>query len=276
MNQIKISQLWIYPIKSMKGISLQSSIVESKGLKYDRQWMLVDDDNQFLSQRRYPKMVLFDIKLETEGLLIAFSGMDDLFIPHINESDIDHDFINVTVWNDNCQSIHINKVYDNWFSEALGISCKLVYMPNSTIREVDNNYTVKTETTRFSDGFPFLLLSEASLIDLNHRLKANNSREVSMEHFRPNIVVEGCDAYAEDTWSELYRDNLQFKVVKPCTRCVITTIDLKTGESIGKEPLQTLNTYRRQGNKVIFGQNVLCETLDNKESTIEVGQLLSF
>ncbi|MBF0266587.1 MAG: MOSC domain-containing protein [Gammaproteobacteria bacterium] len=276
MSAIKISQLWIYPIKSMKGISLKSSDIDCKGLKYDRQWMLVDENNQFLSQRRYSQMALFSVKLYESGLLVSYPDMDDLIIPFIDEKAINNNFIKVQVWDDLCDSIHINQLYDKWFSKALGISCKLVFLPDSSSRVVDSNYTSKKETTRFSDGFPLLLLSEESLSDLNHRLIKNNAHEISTQHFRPNIVIKGCKPYAEDNWTEFTVGKIKFHVVKPCTRCVITTIDPETGLTSGKEPLKTLNSYRRQGQKVIFGQNMLCEFKDEINSKIRINDIVNF
>jgi uncharacterized protein YcbX len=139
-----------------------------------------------------------------------------------------------------------------WFSEFLGISCKLVAMTERSIRPVAKEYAVNNDVVSFADGYPFLLISEATLDDLNSRL----ATPVPMKRFRPNLVVKGCEPFAEDTWKEIQIGDAKFYVVKPCARCTIPTVDIETGEK-GVEPLRTLATYRNFENKVLFGQNLL-------------------
>ena len=258
MNNIKISQLWTYPIKSLPGVRLKQSRLLAKGLEYDRSWMLVDSDNHFISQRQYPQLALISVSIEDYGIRVSFKEMPALIIPWVNTEIESLEPIQVTVWNDSCDALHINTAIDNWFSEVLEFDCQLVYLPEESERLVDKDYAFKGEQTRFSDGFPLLLISEESLQDLNTRLSSKNEKPLSMKNFRPNIVVSGCSAYDEDSWTQFTINQSVFTISKPCSRCIITTIDPNTAEkSKTGEPLKTLRLYRKKENKVYFGQNVL-------------------
>jgi uncharacterized protein len=275
MKNIKISQLWTYPIKSLPGVSLKQSQLLAKGLEYDRSWMLVDSENRFISQRQYPQMALISVAIEDYGLRVAYKDMPALIIPWVNTEIEALEPIKVTVWNDECDALHINTAIDNWFSEALEIDCQLVYLPEANQRLVDKNYANNNEQTRFSDGFPLLLISEESLQDLNSRLSSKNEKALSMKSFRPNIVVSGCTAYDEDQWDQFTIKQTIFSVSKPCSRCIITTIDPLTAEkSNSGEPLKTLSLYRKKDNKVYFGQNILFK--NNQSELLEVADLLIF
>ncbi len=255
MQSVILSQIWIYPVKSMAGISLDSVNLLAKGLQYDRQWMLVDQDNHFLSQRQHPQMSQIKVSLVDTGLKLHYKDLPALVVPWFDPKQNYEDRIRVKIWQDNCEAIHLNRQFDQWFQQILNIPCKLVFMPEESQRAVDPAYAKNREQTRFSDGFPLLLISEASLADLNRRLPA----PVSMQRFRPNLVVSGCDAYAEDNWQTFQIGDILFQVVKPCSRCIITTIDPQTGKRNSQEPLQTLMQYRKKDNKVFFGQNILFE-----------------
>lgn len=275
---INISSLWVYPIKSMSGICLEKSVITSKGLKYDRQWMLIDKNKHFITQRQFPKMALFNVSLNENGLSVEYPDIKGIFIPFIDSQLDEYETLNVKVWNDYCDAISIDTEFDQWFSQVLGQECQLVYMPETTHRQVDTHYANNNQATMFADGFPFLLASDASLSDLNSRLQEKGNEAINMQHFRPNIVLTGCEPYDEDSWSHFKINSLLFDVVKPCTRCVITTINPCTGEKMGKEPLATLYTYRKQGSQVIFGQNVLLSDplTGEKDMTISVGDLITF
>jgi uncharacterized protein YcbX len=158
----------------------------------------------------------------------------------------------VAIWKDQCVAVAAGAEADAWFTALLGTPCRLVTMPSSTVRQVDLGYAEPGDPVGFADGFPFLLISQGSLDELNRRLE----HPVPMDRFRPNIVVDGCEPHAEDGWSRVTIGEISFRVVKPCARCVITTTDQQTGER-GREPLRTLATYRRVGNKVLFGQNLI-------------------
>jgi len=275
MNSIKISQLWTYPIKSLPGVCLSQSRLFAKGLEHDRSWMLVDGNNHFISQRQYPQMALISVSIEDYGIRVSYKEMPALIIPWVNTEIEALEPTKVIVWNDQCDALHINTAIDNWFSEVLEMDCQLVYLPEESQRLVDKDYAFNNEQTRFSDGFPLLLISEESLQDLNSRLSSKNEKPLTMKSFRPNIVIEGCSAYDEDNWTQFTIKQTIFTISKPCSRCIITTIDPDTVEkSSTGEPLKTLNSYRKKDNKVFFGQNVLFK--NQYSELLEVGDLLDF
>jgi hypothetical protein len=249
-----LSEINIYPIKSLKGISLNEAKIEARGLSFDRRWMLVDEDNKFLTQREFPKMATLTTEVSDDHLKVV-NGNATLEIPHETGSEVT---ANVTIWKSSGLKA---EVYDSsvnrWFSERLGTACKLVRMPDATKRVVSPNYAIRKyeDTVSFADGYPFMLIGEGSLGDLNSRLEA----PVPMNRFRPNFVVSGSDAFAEDGWKKIRIGETVFHVVKPSERCVITTIDQTKGEK-GKEPLKTLNAYRNFNGKVLFGQNLIAES----------------
>ncbi len=256
---LSLSAIYIYPIKGLAGISLPSSQVEERGLQYDRRWMLVDDTHTFLTQRKYPQMALLTVQLTSKGLRVQAPGKADLLIP----LGATGEKLRVTVWDDTCEAETVNTVADNWFSEALGVFCRLVYMPDHSIRPVDSRYAVADNYVSFADAYPFLVISEESLADLNGRL----AEPVPMNRFRPTLVVKGATPFAEDTWYRFRIGECIFYGVKPCARCVVTTIDQETAEK-GKEPLKTLSIYRQRGHKILFGQNVI---FGREGSKIQVG-----
>ena len=250
MSQPVLSQLNIYPLKSASGISLEKAIPEARGLKYDRHWMVVDDSGKFMSQRTYPKMALISTSLSTQTLNLNAPGMSKLYLPSIP---IERKSQEVKIWNDLCEAWTTNSQATTWISEYIGKSCKIVYMPDHSNRPVDAEYTISENQVSFSDGFPLLLISEASLNDLNSRLPES----VTMKHFRPNLVVKNTAPYEEDSWKKIIIGECAFNLVKPCSRCILTTVDPENGKFSGKEPLRTLATYRKVNGKVMFGQNLI-------------------
>lgn len=249
MPNIILSDIYIYPVKSLTGIRLASWPVSETGFKYDRQWMLIDTERQFLSQRRFPRMALIKTAIANTDLILSAPEMQDLSIelePEQGET------INSTIWHDQVDTVAVSAEADEWFSRFLGMTCRLVYQPNTIIRPVNPKFAKPNDRTALSDGFPFLLISEESLLALN---KAMNF-EISMTRFRPNLVVSGCDSFAEDTWRQITIGSIPFRLPKPCSRCSVPTIDPETAET-GKEPLTTLNRLRKWENKVYFGQNAL-------------------
>ena len=249
---LTVSGLYIYPIKSLGGISLDEAVIKERGFEHDRRWMLIDKDNRFLSQREHPAMALMDVKIDGNGFVITHKikpGGNKLLIgfnEHTNEK------LAVSVWDDVCMSYAVGKEKDEWFSDMLGIECRLVYMPEDTLRYVDEQYAHNKEITSFSDGYPLLLIGQASLDDLNERL----AEPVPMNRFRPSMVFTGGYPYQEDDMKHFRINDVSFAGVKLCARCVMTTIEQSTGIK-SKEPLVTLAKYRRDGNKILFGQNVL-------------------
>ena|SRR4028118_2077227 len=269
MTQIKLSGIYIYPIKSAAGIALETAQVGKRGFQYDRQWMVVDETGKFLTQRQYPRMALITVRLEGDNLVIEAPNKKTLSIPvHLDSPHC----LPVKVWQDVCDAIPLGEEVTQWFSEFLGISCQLVYMPESSFRPIDSRYATPNEQVSFADGFPFLLISEASLQDLNERL----DEPIPMNRFRPNLVVSGCEAFAEDGWRSIRIGSIPFRVVKPCDRCLITTVDQAQGIP-GKEPLQTLAQYRRWHGKILFGQNLIQEELGTLQlgDSVEINTLVS-
>lgn len=253
MSLIKLTGIYIYPIKSAAGISLEMAEVENRGFQYDRRWMVVDEQGKFLTQRQLPRMALIQVRLMADQLVVEVPNQQRLLIPVELVSDRR---ISVKVWNDVCDAIELSPEVSQWFSEFLGINCHLVYLPEDSYRPINPEYAQPDEQVSFADGFPFLLISEASLQDLNQRL----DQPVPMNRFRPNLVVSGCQAFAEDSWRQIRIGSLRFRVVKPCARCAITTVDQSLGIS-GKEPLITLAQYRLDQGQILFGQNLIAENL---------------
>jgi uncharacterized protein YcbX len=249
MNKLILSEIWIYPIKGLGGIRLPSSIVLEKGLAHDRRWMLVDDQNQFMTQRVCHKMSLFKQSITVSDISVHFGGQS-IQIP------FDHSIINepiqTKVWDDAVTVFEVSKVYSQWFSDQLNLKCKLVSFPETGSRPIDAKYKLKDEHVSLADAYPLLIIGQASLDDLNSRLQD----PVPMNRFRPNIVFTGGLPYEEESWRDFTMGNNRFVGVKPCARCIVTTIDQATGEK-GREPLLTLSKYRKQGEKILFGQNVI-------------------
>jgi len=242
-----LRQLHIYPLKSARGISVEGWPVGPRGLRYDRHWMVIDANGDFLSQREIPQMALINIALDGADLIVSAPGMPSLRI----EDRAVVERVTVRLWKDVFPANPSGATADAWMSEYLGIDCAVVSFASDAHRQVDAAFAKPGDQVGFADGFSFLLLSEASLGALNGRLAS----PVAMERFRPNLVVAGCDAFAEDTWKTIRVGELEFEVVKPCARCSITTVD-EFGER-GKEPLATLARFRRRGAEVYFGQNLV-------------------
>lgn len=259
-----LSEIWIYPVKSLGGIRLEACQVEERGLQYDRRWMIVDESGIFLTQRAFSKMALLDVSLHPDGIVISNrqESKNQVFVPYVPVSS---NPMRVVVWDDTVEALTVSDEADAWLSEQLDKKVHLVIMPESTQRKADPRYALHDESVSFADGFPFLLISEGSLNDLNGRL----TDPVSMRRFRPNFVISGTNAFAEDDWKSIKIGTLSFDVVKPCARCILTTIDPETAAK-GPEPLKTLATYRRVNNKVLFGQNLVAREEGNVREGDEI------
>lgn len=245
-----LSHIFLYPIKSLAGIAVEQWDVIKTGLKYDRQWMLVDEQKQFLSQRRLPKMALIKTQIKEDRLIISAPGQTDLSIalePNLKET------LEVTIWHDQCVAQIVSDTASQWFSDFLQIRCQLVYQPQTSLRPVDQSYAQANDYAAFSDGFPFLMVSDASLALLNQQMGLS----LSMQRFRPNLVISNCSSYAEDTWRKITIGQISFRLPKPCSRCSVPQIDPDTALIDKTEPLRTLSLTRKWNNKVYFGQNAL-------------------
>lgn len=261
-----LTEINIYPIKSLGGIQVKTAKVEKRGLQYDRRWMLIDSQGNFLSQRQHAQLALLQVEITANGLLVTHKTkeINPLIVPF--EAN-DEKSLLVNIWNDVCFAFEVTQEANAWFSEVLEIPCKLVYMPDNAIRNVDPEFGRPRDIVSFADAYPVLIIGEASLNDLNQKL----AEPVPMNRFRPNLVFSGGEAFDEDTWTEFSIGETTFYPVKPCYRCVVTTIDQDSAEK-SVEPLKTLSTYRLgANNKVKFGQNLVHTGLGN---LLKVGQTL--
>ena len=264
MAELKLTQIWIFPIKSLGGISLPTAKVFEKGLQYDRRWMLVDEEGKFMTQRVHPRMALFKLSLDKDQLIVTH--LKSVLRLSLERKTFSNP-MQVTIWNDTVSACEVDPFYSKWFSDLLGITCKLVYFPEENARPVDPAFKVNDEHVSLADAYPFLIIGQSSLDDLNSRLK----EQLPINRFRPNFVFTGGDPYEEDLWRNFTIGSTRFVGVKQCARCAIPTINQDTAEK-GIEPLKTLATYRKRDNKIYFGQNLV--TLDPHQN-VSVGDIIS-
>ena len=250
---LTLAGITVYPVKSAAGIALQEWEVDQFGLRYDRRWMVVDQAGEFLSQRSHPRMALVTTGILNGTLRLEAPDMAALEIPLDPQPTV---HTSVRVWKDRCGATWMGERPARWFSDFLGTACNLVHMPDETLRPADPTYAPDGTRVSFADAFPFLIISEASLADLNRQL----AEPVPMNRFRPNLVIAGAEPYAEDGWDRLEINGVRLRIVKPCARCVVTTTDQSTAVR-SQEPLRTLGRYRKVWGKVMFGQNAVQETV---------------
>jgi uncharacterized protein len=264
-----VSGLFIYPVKSLRGLSITSVEMDRLGMAGDRRFMVVDEKGRFLTQRALPRMALIATELTRDSLILSAAGHGSARVSLL--SDPSSPMLHVSVWSsvgllaENC-----GDTIAEWLSAFLGVRCRLVRAGSQFHRSVEKPGKARVDDVLgFADAFPVLIISEASLANLNDRLLARGEEAVPMDRFRPNIVIADCDAFAEDTWPRIRAGGVSLRAGGPCARCVVTTIDQHTAER-GKEPLRTLATYRRDAadpTNINFGQNFMHET---KSGTIMV------
>ncbi|MEM6496660.1 MAG: MOSC N-terminal beta barrel domain-containing protein [Pseudomonadota bacterium] len=255
---MKLTGIFIYPVKSCAGTDLEKVTLDRFGPAGDRRWLVVDERGRFISQREHAAMALIQVDPLRGG--ISLSTVDSNIEVAIPKPDAKE--VRVTVWEDTVRSLLADASACDWLSEQLGRPCRLVYMPDNAQRLVDGIYARDGENVSFADGFPLLLISQASLDDLNSRLE----NPVPMNRFRPNLVVDGCESFAEDSWRRIRIGDVEFKVAKPCSRCAIPSIDQATAE---RDPQinRVLANYRRFDRQIMFGQNLLYQ----KQGSVAVG-----
>ncbi len=246
-----LDEISIYPIKSCSGIKLNSSEVEDRGFPLDRRWLLVEENGTFISQRSTPKLGQIKISHLEDNLLVSCVGKESLTLEIKSSLSTQ---IETHIWKDTVQGNWISTDCDAWFSDILGRSVRLVHMSRDVHRPLEKSYLPSNRSfeVSFADGYPYLLTNQASLDDLNGRL----NQPIPMDRFRSNLIVSGFAAFAEDRWKRMRIGKVEFLVVKPSARCVVTTIDQKSGIA-SREPLKTLATYRKQEGKVMFGMNLI-------------------
>lgn len=247
-----ITALNIYPVKSCKGVALKEARIGTMGLEHDREWLIVRPDGRFITQREEPRLALIEPSLDATQLRLDAPGMESLVVPARLQSNP----VEVTCWRDRCSAFDAGVEAERWLERYLGSPHRLVRFDPAHRRAASWEWTQGVEAlNQFSDGFPFLVISQASLDDLNSRLNS----PLPMNRFRPNIVIDGVPPYGEDEIHELVSPDITLRIVKPCTRCAITTTNQTRGEREGDEPLRTLRSYRfsRELKGVLFGQNVI-------------------
>ena len=253
-----VSELAIYPVKSLGQIVMDTVQVGRFGFELDRRWMVVGGDGHMVTQRKKPRMCLIQPRISENNLWLYAPDMPDIEVLYSPDSSRRP----VTVWEDQCMALDCGDEVAEWLSRFLDMKCRLVFFPEDEIRQVDPAYAEPGDRTAFSDGFPVLLISQASLNDLNRRL----ATPVSMRRFRPNLVVAGCEPFAEDKWKKIRIGEITFRLVKPCSRCIVPNINPDTAEK-SAEPNRTLSSFRRWDNKIFFGQNVIADC----QGTLEPG-----
>jgi len=250
---IALAAMYIYPVKSCRGIELDRAVLTDAGLEHDREWMIVTPQGRFLTQREVPRLALIVPRLARDALWLAAPGLAPLEVPF----DAPDEACEVLIWRDRCPARDLGEGAARWLSAFLGRAVRLVRFDPTHRRLSSPQWTGETPAlTRFSDGYAMLVLSRASLDDLNARLPV----PLPTERFRPNLVLDGLPPYGEDGLRELWiGERVRLRVVKPCTRCVITTTNQQTGLVEGEEPLRTLGTYRWDAalGGATFGQNVI-------------------
>lgn len=248
-----LEALSIFPVKSCGAVALLESEVEARGLEHDRRWLVVDESGRFLTQREVPQLATIRPRIGQDTLELR-CGDARLDVPlRLHEGQT----MRVRIWRDFVDAIRAGELADDWLRDVLGLDARLVWMPDEARREVDTRYASAGEITSFADGFPFLVLSCASVEDLNARIVAQGGEAIGAERFRANFLVAGAAPYEEDSWTRFRIGECEFEVVKPCSRCVIPTLDQETGQKTGSEPLRTLATYRAQNGRIFLAQNAL-------------------
>ena len=266
-NHLVVDSLHVYPLKGAAGFSPQSWPVDERGLRHDRRFMVVDADGVFISQRTNPRMALIRGEIAGDGLRISTAGgMIDVPFPLTNAPTL-----RATVWDD-CFDVRIvDPNASRKLSEVLHAPAQLVWMPDDCERLTSIKRGEPRRHVSFADAAPLLLTTTAALEELNTRLQRSGSSAIPMDRFRPNVVVRGATAGADDHWRTLRIGNAAFRVSNACKRCKVITIDQSTGEFAGNDPLTTLATYRAEGPSVTFGQHMMAEA----SGSISVGDAVA-
>lgn len=252
-----ISRLLLYPVKGCRGVALRSARLASTGLEFDgigdREWVIVDDHGEFLSQRELPRMALVETSLAGSCLRLSAPGMLKLEVPFASEGDV----VRIRVWDDEIDAVTQGDVADRWFTDFLGRRVRLMRFDPLARRISKRRYTGATEAPyKFADAFALLVTSEASLADLNARLQAKGLAPAGIERFRPNIVLDGVEAFDEDYARTVRVGDAAIELVRPCVRCTVPSVDPALGEQ-GDEPGDTLAAYRNnaEAGGITFGVN---------------------
>lgn len=243
-----VKEIYIYPIKSLAGISCQNALAEEMGFENDRRWMLIDAENQMITQREHRIMSQFYPQISDGKISITFQDQKHEFSidEHLDNS------IAVNVWDDKSEVIEVNKSTSKWFSQHLGFECKLVKIIKNGDRKHESSKLKETFNVSLADGYPYLMIGSQSLDFLNEKL----ADKITVLRFRPNIVISSQSPHEEDDFTTFKIGEVQFKNIKPCGRCIMVNNDPDNGK-LKKEPLKTLSKYRNVNNSVLFGTNIV-------------------
>jgi len=258
---VRLAEIHVYPVKGARGVALDRTDVLAGGLRHDRRFMLLDADGVFLTQRTVPKLARLTTALEGDFLVLGAEGLGNAAVPLAAEAH-EGPRRRVRVWDDEVDAVVVGGEAAELCAEHLHAHCTLVYMPPDVVRPVEAPFGQAGDRVGFADAYPVLVATRASLADLNARLAA----PVPMDRFRPNLVIDGGEAFEEDRYARVRVGLQTFRMPKRCARCTVTTVDQATG-AVGKEPLRTLATYRADGNKVYFAQNAIPDL----EGSVAVG-----
>ena len=258
---IKIKEIYVYPIKSLKGISLKTAEISETGIKYDRYWMLIDENGNFITQREIPKLTMFHVSFLSDHLVVRFENKTISIPKTLTIKDIQE----CEIWEEKINGYKENDKINNWFSNILDKKVFLVRnteLPKRTIKNIENSFI------NFTDGQQYLILGQSSLDNLNTKL----DQPVNIDRFRPNIVFSNADIHIEDSWNEIQIGKSKFMLTKTCARCNIIAIDQTTSIN-GKEPLKTLAKYRFKDNKILFGQYL--KLIDSPDNLLQIGDKIT-
>ncbi len=248
-----MSGLRVYPVKSLRPMSPDACQVEKRGLQHDRRWMVINEHGMFRTRRELPHMAQINAVVSDGHITLSKEGLETINLPTHPEGQS----IEVEIWKTKTTASVVSSKADEWISRAMGQPSRLVYMTESGNREVNPIYNAGNDLVGFADAYPILVASESSLQDLNSRL----DKPITIDRFRPNVILKGSEPYEEDTWTRIRIGNVVLRSARPDIRCLVTTQDPFTGEALGPEPLKTLATYRKVEGGVIFGMYYIPETL---------------
>jgi uncharacterized protein YcbX len=265
----RIAELNLFPVKGCRGIALNSATLAATGLEVDgigdREWVVVDADGEFLSQREYPKMALIETRLTATSLRLRAPGMLMLEVPFASEGDV----VKVKVWDDRVAAVTQGEIADRWFTDFLGAPARLMRFDYEGQRLAAHRYTGKVDAPyKFADAFPLLVTNTASLAEVNQRLQRHGQATAEMIRFRPNIVLEGLADFEEDYLRSLRIGPVVLRPVKPCARCSVPGVDPATGEHSNVVP-DVLAAMRASDDGVLFGVNAI--VVEGAGATLRVG-----
>jgi uncharacterized protein YcbX len=256
-----LKSLHIYPVKSCHRVDLETAELEPWGLAGDRRWLITDEEGLKRTQRELPRMALIQPTYSAEGgLCLTAPGMPELALPPVSRAE-GAEQATVTVWRFTGPAARAGSAADEWVTTFLGQPSRLVRMDDTKVRPTDPEYSQAGDRVSFADGYPLLLASTASLAALGDWIVEMGGEPVPMTRFRPNLVIEGTEPWAEDSWKRIRIGGQVFRVVKRCGRCVMTTVDPELGSFSGQQPLKALRKYRREDKSVFFAVNLIPDTV---------------